>query len=64
MHFQKSLPRLPIPNLEKTCERYLSALEPLVSAGELQSSRRLVQEFKDKDGPGELEQAIETFKLT
>lgn len=51
MHFQKSLPRLPIPNLEKTCERYLSALEPLVSAGELQSSRRLVQEFKDKDGP-------------
>lgn len=27
--FQRSLPRLKIPNLEKTCSRYISALEPV-----------------------------------
>lgn len=30
MHFQKSLPRLPIPPLKKTCERYLAAQRPLL----------------------------------
>lgn len=30
MHFQRSLPRLPIPLLKKTCERYLAAQRPLL----------------------------------
>lgn len=34
LHFQKSLPRLPIPELEKTCERYLNAQKPLLTAEE------------------------------
>lgn len=29
--FQRSLPRLKIPNLEKTCQRYLAALDPVFS---------------------------------
>lgn len=32
MHFQKSLPRLPVPELEKSGERYLQALRPLLTA--------------------------------
>lgn len=29
LHFQRSLPRLKIPELNKTCERFLAAVEPL-----------------------------------
>lgn len=57
MCFQKSLPRLPIPKLEKTCERYLQALEPLVSAEELEKTRALVNDFKNKEG-AELDQLL------
>lgn len=52
LHFQKSLPRLPIPRLEKTCQRYLSALEPLVSADQLEQTRKIVNAFRDSEGPG------------
>ena len=31
MHFQDSLPRMPIPALEETLDKYLAALEPLVT---------------------------------
>lgn len=31
LHFQRSLPRLPIPKLEQTCERYLAAAQPLIT---------------------------------
>ncbi|XP_077487112.1 carnitine palmitoyltransferase 2 isoform X2 [Amblyomma americanum] len=57
MHFQKSLPRLPIPKLEKTCERYLQALEPLVSGKELEKTKVLVSAFKNKEG-SELDQLL------
>lgn len=50
MCFQKSLPRLPIPKLEKTCERYLNALEPLVSPEDLENTRVLVHAFKNNEG--------------
>lgn len=57
MHFQKSLPRLPIPKLEKTCERYLRALEPLVTAEELEKTRAIVNDFKNNEG-AELDQLL------
>lgn len=43
LHFQKSLPRLPIPELSKTCQRYLAAQTPILSADELAETTKLVR---------------------
>lgn len=51
LHFQRSLPRLPIPALEKTCERYLNAQKPLLSESEFSKTSKLVQEFQKGDAP-------------
>lgn len=50
MHFQPSLPRLPIPELEKTCERYLSAVKPISNEHEYDCTVNLVNEFKSGIG--------------
>ena len=51
-HFQKSLPRLPIPDLEKTAQRYLAAQTPLLTAEELANTTKLVEDFKNGPGKG------------
>jgi len=50
-HFQKSLPRLPIPSLEHTVERYISAVSPLLSGQELDSTKKVASEFLKNEGP-------------
>ncbi|XP_017882802.1 carnitine O-palmitoyltransferase 2, mitochondrial-like isoform X1 [Ceratina calcarata] len=50
MHFQPSLPRLPIPKLEDTCKRYLSAQKPLLSEDQFKKTTIYVNEFLSKDG--------------
>lgn len=51
MKFQPSLPRLPIPELDKTCERYLEALKPIISdENQLNVTKRVVQKFKSSEG--------------
>ena len=45
-HFQRGLPRLPIPKLEHTLERYLTALKPVCSVQDYQQSQKYVEAFK------------------
>lgn len=57
---QDKLPKLPIPDLEKTCERYLTALKPLQSGREHADTRFAVQEFLHREGP-ELNEKLKKY---
>ncbi|XP_062904015.1 carnitine O-acetyltransferase-like [Mobula hypostoma] len=46
------LPQLPVPPLRHTLERYLLALQPLVSPEELEQTREMVREFSKPHGIG------------
>lgn len=48
---QGRLPKLPIPDLEDTCSRYLRALEGLQDNHEHEVTKRTVDEFLHGDGP-------------
>lgn len=50
LHFQYTLPRLPIPTLHKTCERYLQAQKPILSDEEYRMTVRYVEKFKKNEG--------------
>ncbi|KAJ8975817.1 hypothetical protein NQ317_013748 [Molorchus minor] len=50
MHFQQSLPRLPIPKLELTCERYLAAQRPLLINEAYNKTEYNVNQFKNNVG--------------
>ena len=48
---QNSLPSLPIPTIDDTCERWLASVKPLVDADEYQECLNLTNEFKNGIGP-------------
>ncbi|RKP26829.1 acyltransferase ChoActase/COT/CPT [Syncephalis pseudoplumigaleata] len=50
---QSKLPRLPIPSLEETSQRYLRSLVPLLTPEEYRRSEAAVQEFIKPHGLGE-----------
>lgn len=50
MHFQKSLPRLPVPELKLTCARYLEAQQPLLSKTDYLITKEIVEKFEQNDG--------------
>ena len=52
LRFQESLPRLPVPTLEQTAQRYIKTLRPLLSNSELEASTKAVEEFIAPNGPG------------
>ena len=55
LHFQRSLPRLPIPKLRDTCRRYLVAQRPLLEeeGEEYRHTEGIVKEFGREGGQGE-----------
>ncbi|XP_056319710.1 carnitine O-palmitoyltransferase 2, mitochondrial [Danio aesculapii] len=50
MHYQKSLPRLPVPKLEDTIRRYLAAQRPLLNDEQYSNTEKLAQEFQGGAG--------------
>lgn len=57
---QDKLPKLPIPDLESSCKKYLSALEPLQTAREHHDTQHAVREFLHSDGP-ELQEKLKKY---
>ena len=57
---QDTLPKLPIPELDVTCKRYLDALEPLQTAREHEDSRHAVRKFLRSEGP-ELQERLKKY---
>ena len=49
-HFQDSLPKLPLPTLEETLERYLDSVVPLATTAELEHTRALAANFAAGEG--------------
>ena len=45
-------PRLPIPKLEDTCNRYLDAQKPLLTPEQYEETKCLVEKFQKHEGPG------------
>ncbi|KAG5925529.1 hypothetical protein E4U42_004204 [Claviceps africana] len=48
---QEKLPKLPIPDLASTCDKYLEALGPLQSPREHAETEHAVRDFLSTDGP-------------
>ena len=48
---QDKLPKLPIPDLEASCQKYLGALKPLQSPKEHSETVLSIQDFLKHDGP-------------
>lgn len=53
LRFEDKLPRLPVPTLRETCDKYLTSLRPLLSESEFQKSSQAVNEFLKPGGVGE-----------
>eukprot|EP00756_Hemistasia_phaeocysticola_P041263 Hpha_TRINITY_DN16906_c1_g12::TRINITY_DN16906_c1_g12_i1::g.55267::m.55267/K08766/CPT2; carnitine O-palmitoyltransferase 2 len=51
MHFQKSLPRMPIPELQKTLDRYLQTQRPICTDEEYTEVEKAVAELRAGRGP-------------
>jgi carnitine O-acetyltransferase len=57
---QDDLPKLPIPELESTCKKYLAALEPLQSYREHKETKAVIEEFLKHEGP-ELQDRLKKY---
>lgn len=57
---QNDLPKLPIPPLKDTCDKYLNALVPLQSAEQHAQTKRVVRDFLQNEGP-RLQEHLEEY---
>lgn len=53
LRFQESLPRLVVPTLQETADRYIKSVHPLISASEIEATKSAVTEFLRPGGVGE-----------
>ncbi|XP_046940606.1 carnitine O-palmitoyltransferase 2, mitochondrial isoform X2 [Lynx rufus] len=58
MHYQDSLPRLPIPKLEDTIRRYLRAQKPLLDDGQFRKTEQFCKSFENGIGKELHEQLV------
>ncbi|EDO44258.1 predicted protein [Nematostella vectensis] len=58
MACEKDLPKLPLPPLQQTMDKYLAAVRPLVDDKDYERTKSLVDEFRKSGGVGERLQAI------
>ena len=57
---QDKLPKLPIPDLEGTTQKYLEALKPLQTSRERLETQHAVQEFLRNEGP-DLQEKLKNY---
>lgn len=60
---QSSLQKLPIPELQDTCRKYLDAVRPLQTPKEHEETIAAVKEFLKTDGP-ELQERLKRYAAT
>ncbi|KKZ68392.1 carnitine O-acetyltransferase [[Emmonsia] crescens] len=53
LRFEDSLPRLPVPALEETGQRYLKSVHPLLTESEFKKTSKAVEDFIKPGGEGE-----------
>jgi len=57
---QAELPKLPIPDLDATLDRYVQTVAPLLTPGELAATRAAADEFRREEGP-RLQSALQEY---
>jgi carnitine O-acetyltransferase len=53
LRFQESLPKLPVPTLQETADRYIKSVHPLLSKQEYEHTKGVVADFIRPGGVGE-----------
>ncbi|KAI8581739.1 hypothetical protein K450DRAFT_171831 [Umbelopsis ramanniana AG] len=53
LRYQKNLPKLPVPPLAATMQKYLQSVRPLLNDADYEKTVQAVQEFQTKGGVGE-----------
>lgn len=61
--YQLELPKLPVPTLQDTTDKYLKSVEPYLSPIQLQSTKKKIESFLSNQGP-KLQQKLVEFAST
>jgi len=51
--FQKPLPKLPVPDLKRTLEKYTELIQPILTPAQYAKTKDVVKEFGKPGGEGE-----------